>query len=108
MRAARSYAGARRSLLLAEARAALQAVISAAPEGSAGAVIAAEIVRRIEDTARAVRPVVSDRVALRYMRQSTTAAALAHAFRERLAPTEVALLTAPYRELLDRGERAGG
>jgi hypothetical protein len=43
---------------------------------------------------------VSERIVLRAMRQSATAAALAQAFRDRLTPAEAALLTAPFRSLL--------
>jgi hypothetical protein len=97
VRAARAYTVARRSLMFAEARASLGAVLSAAREEPQDAAIAAEIIRRIEDAVRAVRPVVGTRLALRAMRQSATAAGLAFTFRERLTPAEVALLTGAFR-----------
>ena len=46
---------------------------------------------------RAVRALVGYRAVLRAMRRSATA--LAHAVRERLAPAEVALLTAPFHDV---------
>jgi hypothetical protein len=65
------------------------------------------MVRGIEEAVPAVRPLACSRVALRAMRQSATAAALAYAFRERLAPAEVALLTAPYRARVAEPEADG-
>ena len=94
--------------MFAEARASLHAVLTAARKDPADAAVAAEIVRRIEDATRAVRPLVGNRMVLRAMRQSATAAALAHAFRGPLAPAEVALLTAPYRATLERPEDPAG
>ena len=44
MRAARAYAGARRSLMVSEARASVRAVLTAAKENPADTEVAAEII----------------------------------------------------------------
>ena len=78
VRAAHAYARARRSLMVAEARASLRAALTAARSGDAAAA-AAGIAGRLEEAVRAVRPLAGDRVALRVIRQS--AAPLAAPFR---------------------------
>jgi hypothetical protein len=87
--------------MFAEARRSLGVVLAAAREDPSRAAVAAEIIRRIEEAVRAVRPVVGNSAAVRAMQQSATAAALALALGKRLTPAEVALLTAPFREILD-------
>ena len=76
VRAARAYAGARRALMFAEARTSLAAALEAARGDPADAAVAAEIIHRIQDAVRAVRPAVGNLAALSVVAVARAASAV--------------------------------
>lgn len=96
--AARAYARASRALGVREAGDALRETVCAAAREPEGAAVSAELTRRIDEAVRALRPAVPSPRALRAMRRSATVAAHALAFRDRLPPDVVAILTGALRD----------
>lgn len=104
----RAYTRARRALPLVKARLELGRIARHAANEPGAAAALAEITRRIDETTCALRLAIGRRDMLAAMRRSALVAAHALALRDRLGWDAVALLTAPYRDILERRAVAGG